>query len=196
MDRVYRMLLRVFPLDFRTDHGRDMEQTFREQRREAHREGNMVALMRLWIDTIRDVFTIAPREHLTILRQDVGYALRALRRSPVFAATAILTLAIGMSAVVAVFAIINAFMFRPLPVVHPGELLSISTRDGHAPVPHGLSFLDLQDYRARARSSPTSWATRKNQRRSTRAAAPSASPWKPSPITTFRCSACSRPLGA
>src|SRR6185295_14971757 len=147
-DRLFRALLRAFPFDFRTDHGREMEQTFREQRREAHQEGNMTALARLWFETIRDVFGTAPGEHLAILRQDVGYALRALRRAPVFAGAAILTLAVGVSGAVAVFAIVNAFMFRPLPVDHPGELMSLSTRDRHAPVPHGLSFQDLQDYRS------------------------------------------------
>ena len=110
----------------------------------------MAALARLWFDTIRDVFTTAPREHVAIFQQDVGYALRTLRRTPVFAAAAILTLAVGVSGVVAVFAILNAFMFRPLPVDRPGELMSISTRDRHAAVPHGLSFADLQDYRARS----------------------------------------------
>ncbi|MGH9373663.1 MAG: ABC transporter permease, partial [Vicinamibacterales bacterium] len=40
------------------------------------------------------------------------------------------------------------FMFRPLAVERPDELMSISTRDRHAAVPHGLSFTDLQDYRA------------------------------------------------
>ena len=124
-----------------------MEQTFRAQRREAHQQGSMSALLRLWLETIRDVFTTAPREHLAILRQDVGYAVRALRRAPVFAGAVILTLAVGVSGVVAVFTIINAFMFRPLPVDRPGELMSISTRDRHAAVPHGLSFADLQDYR-------------------------------------------------
>lgn len=43
----------------------------------------MMALARLWFETIRDVFTTGPREHLAILRQDVGYALRALRRAPI-----------------------------------------------------------------------------------------------------------------
>jgi predicted permease len=149
-DRLFRTILRAFPFDFRIDHGREMEQTFRAQLHEARREGTMTSVLRLWFETIRDAFTTAPSEHLVILRQDVGYALRALRRAPVFAGAAILTLAVGVSAVVAVFAIINAFMFRPLPVQRPDELLSISTRDGHAPVPHGLSFLDLQDYRAQS----------------------------------------------
>src|SRR4026207_2165398 len=80
-DRLFRALLRAFPFDFRTDHAREMEQTCRAQRREAHQEGSMTALARLWFEAFRDVFTTAPREHVTILVQDVVYALRALRRA-------------------------------------------------------------------------------------------------------------------
>lgn len=149
-DRLFRALLRAFPFDFRTDHAREMAQTFRAQLLEARQEGTMAAILRLWFEAIRDAFTTAPREHLAILRQDIEYAVRALRRAPVFASAAVLTLAIGVSAVVAVAAIINAFMFRPLPVERPHELMSISTRDAHGSVPHGLSFLDLQDYRSQS----------------------------------------------
>ena len=60
-----------------------------------------------------------------------------------------LTLAIGISASASIFTIINAFLFRPLPVDRPEELVSIATRgDHHIEMPHGLSFRDLQDYAA------------------------------------------------
>ncbi len=91
----------------------------------------------------RDTLTTAPREHVAILKQDVGYALRSLRRAPVFALSAVLTLAVGLSAMAGMFAIADAVMFRPLPVDRPEQLISISNRTG-AP---GLSFPDLQDYR-------------------------------------------------
>ena len=90
-DRIFRALVRLFPFDFRSDHGRDLEQTLREQHRDAQREGGLAAFVRLWLDVARDVLTTAPREHAAILKQDVGYALRSLRRAPVFAASAVLT---------------------------------------------------------------------------------------------------------
>ncbi|HEY5619768.1 MAG TPA: ABC transporter permease [Vicinamibacterales bacterium] len=83
-------------------------------------------------------------------RRDVLHALRALRRAPMLAGAAVVTLAVGMSAVGGIFAVLNAFMFRPMPVSHPEELVSLGTGpDSHVSLPHGISFRDLQDYRAR-----------------------------------------------
>ena len=144
MDRIFRVLLRVFPLDFRADHGADMERTLRAQYGEARKEGSTPALVRLWFDMIRDVSLTAPREHVAILRQDLWYALRGLRRAPVFGISAVLTLALGLSAMTGMFVIADAVMFRPLAVDHPEQLISISHRDGVS----NVSFPDLQDYRA------------------------------------------------
>ena len=81
-------------------------------------------------------------------RRDIHYALRTLRRAPAFAGAAVLTMAIGLTAVVVIFAILNAFMLRPMPVDHPEELVSLSTGpDRHGGITHGMSFPDLQDYR-------------------------------------------------
>jgi putative ABC transport system permease protein len=149
-DRFFRALLRILPFEFRGDHGTEMEQVFRAQRREAREEGSVLATSRLWFETIHDIITTAPHEHLSILRQDLSYALRALRRSPVFACTAVLTLALGIGATTGLYSIIDAFLFRPLPVSHPEQLLSIATLDHHIELPHGLSLRDLDDYRARS----------------------------------------------
>ena len=145
-NRVFRALLRVLPIDFRIEHGAEMEQVFQAQRQEARTEGTHRAAARLWLETLQDLLTTAPRQHVSMLRQDAGYALRALRRTPAFTAAAMLTLAIGISASATIFTIINAFLFRPLPVDHPEQLISIATLDQHIEMPHGLSFPDLQDY--------------------------------------------------
>jgi putative ABC transport system permease protein len=144
-DRLIRAFVRMFPLDFRVDHGDDMAQTLRAVHRDARERGDRWSLIALWVEILRDATTTAPREHCAILRQDVTYAWRSLRRAPVFAVSAVLTLALGMSAMTGMMAILNAVMFRPLAVDHPEQLVSIS--DG-AGAWYGLSFPDLQDYRA------------------------------------------------
>jgi predicted permease len=146
-NRIFRGLLRLMPFDFRVEHGREMEQTFLAQRQDARAEGTLRAIAHLWIETVGDLVTTAPRQHVAILRQDVSYTLRALRRAPGFTAAAVLALAVGISASASLFTIINAFLFRPLPVERPHELVSIATLgDHHIEMPHGVSFRDLQDY--------------------------------------------------
>jgi len=81
-------------------------------------------------------------------RRDVHHALRSLRRAPLFAGAAVLTMAVGLTAVIVIFAVLNAFMLRPMPADHPEELVSLSTGpDRHAGITHSMSFPDLQDYR-------------------------------------------------
>src|SRR5262249_3334235 len=124
-DRLFRALLRLFPAEFRGDFGDDMAATFREQRRDVLARGGLRAALALWWDTVRGVVTTAPREHLDLLRADVRYALRNLRRNPAFAIVAVIALATGIGANTAVFTIVNGVLLRSLPYRAPGELVTI-----------------------------------------------------------------------
>jgi predicted permease len=64
---------------------------------------------------------------LESLLADVRFALRWLRRSPAFAAVAVASLAVGIGFNTALFAVVDALLFRPLPVAHPERLVDVFT---------------------------------------------------------------------
>ena len=83
---------------------------------------------------------------MPILLQNVRYAFRQLRKSPSFAITAILTLALGVGANVVVFSVLNTLILRPLNVPHPGNLYNIARKQVGD---DSQSYLDYLDYRDR-----------------------------------------------
>lgn len=77
---------------------------------------------------------------------DVRTALRSLSRSPFFAATAVTTLAVGLTVCVTVFSVINALLLRPSPIRNPDEVVAISSMGQlRALQQEPLSFPDVMD---------------------------------------------------
>lgn len=106
---------------------------------------------------------------MNTLLQDLRYGVRALLKSPGFAVTAVLTIALGIGAITTIFALVNALLLRPLPVAEPGRLVQVEElrrggdrsstyshpryaelRDGSGGVLAGLAAQGLSDMALRA----------------------------------------------
>ncbi len=83
---------------------------------------------------------------MTILRQDLRYAVRMLLKSPAFAAIAILTLALGIGANTALFSVVNGVLLNPLGYPYPEQVVAVYAKVpglDRSPVAYP-NFLDWQ----------------------------------------------------
>jgi putative ABC transport system permease protein len=169
-ERIYRRLLRLFPVDFREEYRDEMEELFRLQHRQARdtRNGSATGrsstrgrrrrLLRLWVRATVDLARSAPREHWDALVQDVRFALRGVRRAPGFTAIVLGTFALALGANTAIFTVADATLLRPLPFANEDRLVrlvhtrerpdgslaevSFSRRDFHAVLEQAESVVD------------------------------------------------------
>ena len=88
------------------------------------------------------------------LREDFRFAFRQLRNSPAFTLVATLTLALGIGANSAIFALVDATLLRPLPYGEPDRLVSIWERSTKTPRGY-VSPLNMLDWNTRSRTFET-----------------------------------------
>lgn len=85
------------------------------------------------------------------LLQDVRYACRALSKNPAFTAVAVIALALGIGANSAIFAAVNAVVFRQLPYPEPERLVQVVSSDPSQDLPiFLLSGNELLEYRSQS----------------------------------------------
>jgi putative ABC transport system permease protein len=108
------------------------------------------------------------------LWQDIRYSVRALGKSPGFLLVAVLTLALGIGANTAIFAVVNAVILRALPVSHPEQLALLTdpdeaatnvetTEHGDRPILSYPEFLELL-HATNKTSSRTRWSRTRSGR--------------------------------
>jgi predicted permease len=84
---------------------------------------------------------------MAAILQDFRYSLRTLRKSPVFLAVAVLSLALGIGANTAIFTLINQLILQPLPVKDPERLVMLAGRGKHYGGNNGPDRLSYPMYR-------------------------------------------------
>ena len=130
-ERIYRRLLRLFPVDFRVEYREEMEELFRLQHRAAAGAGAAPVarrgrrLVRLWLRALADVARSAPREHWDALVQDARFTLRSARRAPGLTAMVVGTFALALGANTAIFTVADATLLRPLPFADEERLVRL-----------------------------------------------------------------------
>ena len=85
------------------------------------------------------------------LRDDVKFAMRQLRSSPAFTFIVVTTLALGIGANSAIFALADATLLRPLPFREPGRLVMVWERSDTSPRSR-VAPLNLLDWNVRNRT--------------------------------------------
>ena len=99
-----------------------------------------------------DVRAANPLEDLL---RDLRYAIRTMRKSPLFVIFVVVTLALGIGANTTVFTIVNTLILNPLPVRNASELAAVAaveaTTGSRASAPFPISYPDLKDYQAENR---------------------------------------------
>ncbi len=123
-DRLFRMLLRLYPSEFRDRFGGDMAAAYREARMDAAMRGRRGSAA-FWFGVLGDALVRAPGEHMHMLLKDLRHSARALRRSPMFTLVAVVTLALGIGANTAIFSVVHAVAFQALPSRDPDRLVRL-----------------------------------------------------------------------
>lgn len=135
---LYRLLLRLYPRDFRARLGTSMAETFADELRAARMRG-AGAVVGLWLRALLRTPLLAAEERVRSGRtggargasfvesswSDLRLGVRALVRTPGFVAVTVLTVGLGVGATASLFSVANALLLRPLPVQDPDRLVRV-----------------------------------------------------------------------
>ena len=144
--RFYRALLLLYPRSFRAEYGGELLSVIADRRAMAGGVGRIGLALEIIMDTVAN----AVRIHADILRQDVRYTFRTLRRAPAFSVTAVLLTALGIGATTSAFAIADHVLVRPLPFDDPDRLIRFQGSDRVQGGWNDLSPANFRDFVTRS----------------------------------------------
>ncbi|HET9371329.1 MAG TPA: ABC transporter permease, partial [Vicinamibacterales bacterium] len=138
-ERIYRRLLTCLPAEFRAEAADELIDTFRHAHARVAGQGP-VAGLRFWIRMLADLAVTSGAERFQRTRHDrvpirsrdvmaffndFRIASRVLRHHPGFALTSVLTLALGIGAITAIYSVVHAVLLQPLPYRDPERLVLV-----------------------------------------------------------------------
>ena len=121
--RAFRVLLTLYPAAFRDEYRREMLLAFTDRDRGAAGAWDRA---RLWLEALAGVLVEAPKEHARMLAQDLRYGIRVLRERALVTTTIVVTLGLGIGLNTAMFSLVNAVIFRALPLPNQDELYTVN----------------------------------------------------------------------
>jgi putative ABC transport system permease protein len=133
-DAWLRLMLRLYPADFREEMGAGFLETYRDRARAAEARGGAGALLalcaRALVDSVRNGLGERLRPAIAWRRsgnwgRDSQFVLRRLRRSPLFVLSTVAALTIGFGAFTIVYTVVHKVLIEPLPYDDPDELYSV-----------------------------------------------------------------------
>jgi len=137
----YLVLLRLYPASWRAEYGDEMRAAFAARMRDA---SGVSGRLGLWLEVIPDLVMNAAAIHWDVLRQDLRYAARTLRRTPGFTAGAVAIGALGIGATTAAFTMTDHVLVRPFPYRSPDRLVrfNMARTQGTGPMVSPADFRD------------------------------------------------------
>ncbi|AGY60749.1 FtsX-like permease family protein [Gloeobacter kilaueensis] len=145
----YFFCLKLLPDEFRYEYGEPMLEMFTQRYQEERVRFGWTRAW-LWLDALLDLVRVAVLEHLSLLWQDLSFALRMVKGNPLFYAmiVAVLTLAIGANT--AIFSVINAVLLRSFPYPRSDQLVFIWGNSASDPF-NVVSMPDYLDWQRQGR---------------------------------------------
>lgn len=168
--RLARLLL---PASFVAEFGDELESAFRDRYARTRRQGGPAAWLGFWRSEIvgllstaahsrlagrsapapalpsRDRTSLPPLEVVSTMRQDLVYSLRMIVRTPIVSLIAVASLALALSATIAMYALMSQWLLRPLPYPDSERLVNVFMTDRNLSVFNTLNVApgDYFDYR-------------------------------------------------